>query len=182
MLLIWRYAMNRLSPLEIQRLSFPRRLQGFDPEAVREILHQLADQCETDAREKGELKAEVVRLTRELDEHRQRTAAVQQALVEAQQAAEQTIARAGKEAEHIVAEAQSLADRILEDATRRVENIELVAAQLRSRRRTARADLRRLLEIIEGAIRDDESAESSEPETPTLAVLRPRQRESRGER
>jgi len=174
--------MSRLSPLEIQRLTFPRRLQGLDSEAVREVLNQLADQCETDAREKGELKAETVRLTRELDEHRQRTAAVQQAMVEAQQAAEQTITRAEKEAQRILAEAQSLADRVLEDATRRVENIELVAGQLRSRRRSARADLRRLLEIIEGAIRDDESAESGEPETPTLAVLRPRHRESRGER
>lgn len=174
--------MNRLSPLEIQRLSFPRRLQGFDPEAVREVLNRLADQCEEDARERGELKAGLTRMTRELDEHRQRAAAVHQAMVEAQQAAEQTVARAEKEAQRIVAEAQALADRVLEDATRRAENIELVVGQLRSRRRTARADLRRLLEIIDGAIRDDEAAEAGEPEAPTLAVLRPRHRESRGDR
>jgi DivIVA domain-containing protein len=36
--------MNRLTPLEIQRATFPRRLQGFDPDAVREFLSQLAEQ------------------------------------------------------------------------------------------------------------------------------------------
>jgi len=174
--------MNRLSPLEIQRLSFPRRLQGYDPEAVREVLNQLADQMEDFARERGELRAQVARLTQEVDEHRGKAGAVHEAMVDAQRAAEQTLARAEKEGQRIIAEAQVLADRVLEEGTRRAENIEMVVAQLRSRRRSARADLRRLLEIIEGAIRDDESAESGETEGPTLAVLRPRQREARGER
>jgi hypothetical protein len=56
--------------------------------------------------------------------------------------------QAEAEAQRIVAEAQALADRILYEATHRTENIEVVTGQLRTRRRAARAELRRLIEIM----------------------------------
>ena len=171
--------MNRLTPLEIQRATFPRRLQGFDPDAVREFLSQIAEQAEDDARLRGELRAQVARLGREIEEYKERADAMKDALGAAERTAEATIARAESEAQRIITETQTLADRIIEEATRRAENIEAVTGQLRGRRRSARADLKRLAELLAGAARDDESVEQRENEVPSVAVLRPRAREKR---
>ena len=174
--------MTRLTPLEIQRATFQRRLQGLDPEAVRSFLSQVAEQVEEDARQRGELRAQIAKLTREVDEYRERADALNEALVAAQRSAEQTLANAEEEAQRVVAEAQALADRVVEEATRRAETLETVAAQLRGRRRSARADAKRLAEILAGVVADDEGAEQREAEASTLTVLRPRERRTRSER
>ena len=174
--------MDRLTPLEIQKAAFPRRLNGVDPDAVREFLALVAQQVEEDTRVRGELKAQLAKLTREIEEFRERTNALSQALVAAQRAADDTVARAEERAQQVVAEAQSLADRVLEEATRRAENIELITGQLRDRRRAARADLRRLADLLVGLASDDESSESRTTTPSTVALLRPRVREGKGER
>lgn len=174
--------MTRLTPLEIQRATFPRRIQGLDPEAVRVFLSHVAEQVEEDARQRGELRAQIAKLTREVDEYRGRTDALNEALVEAQRSAEQTLAKAEEEAQRVVAEAQTLADRVVEESTRRAETLETLAAQLRGRRRLARADVKRLAEVLAGVVADDEAAEGREAEVSTLSVLRPRERRHRSER
>jgi len=174
--------MNRLTPLEIQRATFPRKFRGLDPEAVRDLLGQLAEHVEEDARTRGELKAQLASLSREVEEHRERADALNEALVAAQRSAEATVARAEVEAQRIIADAQALADRVLDEATRRAENIELVIAQLRGRRRAARADLNRLAEILVGVAKDDETVDQRDAETSTVALLRPRGREAKAEK
>jgi cell division initiation protein len=174
--------MKGLTPLEIQRAAFPRRLQGFDTDAVRDFLGQIAEHVEEDARNRGELRAQIARLGREVEEYRERADALNQALLAAERTAEATVARAEAEGQRIVSEAQALADKILEEATRRAENIELVIGQLRGRRRGARADLKRLAELLGGVAADDETAEERDNETPSVALLRPRLREGKSER
>lgn len=171
--------MARLTPLEIQRCSFSRSLHGFKPDEVSALLERLAEQVEEDARERGELKAQLARLKAELDDYREKADAVRAALVAAERTAEATIARAEAEAGRIVADAQSLAERVLEEAARRAETIELVTGQLRQQRRAARADLRRMADLLEGTARDDEAAEEREGERANLTMLRPRQREGK---
>jgi cell division initiation protein len=174
--------MTRLTPLEIQRATFARKFRGLDPEAVRLFLSEVAEAEEDDARLRGELKAQVARLGQELEEFRSRSGALNEALVAAQKTAEATVAKAELEAQRIVAEAQSLADRVIEEATRRAENIELVISQMRMRRRSARSDLRRLAELLEGLAKDDESDDEREGQSSTVALLRPRQREGKAEK
>lgn len=171
--------MTRLTPLEIQRTSFSRTLHGYKPEEVSAFLARIAEQVEEDARERGELKAQLARLKAELDDYREKADAMRAALVAAERTAEATIARAEAEAERLVTEAQALAERVLEDAARRAETVELVIGQLRQQRRAARADLRRLAELLEGAAREDEQAEGREGERASLAMLRPRPREGK---
>ena len=59
---------------------------------------------------------------------------------------------------------------------------ELVIGQLRTRRRAARADLKRLVEVLGGSVRDDEAAEQRESEEPTVSFLRRRPTDAKGER
>jgi DivIVA domain-containing protein len=174
--------MNRLTPLEIQRATFPRRLRGLDRGAVFELLSQIAEQVEEEARLRGELRAQLAQLTQEVEQHRQRAEAINEAMVSAQRAAEATIARAEQDAQRMLAEAQALADKLVDEAGQRAENIEILISQLRGQRRLARGDLKRLTGLIEGLVRDDEATEQREPEVPSVAVLRHRQRESKGER
>ncbi len=174
--------MNRLTPLEIQRATFARRLRGHDPDAVREFLGEIAEQLEEEARTRGDLRAQVARLTQEVEEYRQRADAVNQALVAAQRTAETTVGRAETEAQRIIAEAEALADRVVDDAARRAENVELVIGQLRGRRRAARAELKRLVDVLSGTVRDDEVAEQRTSDSPTVSFLRRRSGDAKGER
>ncbi len=174
--------MDRLTPLEIQRATFDRRWRGLNPEAVRSFLGEIAEQLEEEARMRGELRAQVARLTQEVEEYRERAAAVNEALVAAQRTADATVARAEAEAQRVIADAEALADRVVDDAARRAENSELVIGQLRSRRRAARADLKRLAEVVGGEVRDDEAAEQRESVEPTVSFLRRRQSDAKGER
>ncbi|MCS7181766.1 MAG: DivIVA domain-containing protein [Thermoanaerobaculum sp.] len=169
--------MHRLTPLEIQGASFPTRLRGYDPEAVRDFLRTIAEQVEEEAKIRGELKAQVELLSRQLEEYRSQAEALNEALIAAQKTAEATIQRAEAEAHRTVTEAQALADRIVEEARQRAEAVEMVIAQLRSQRRAARADLKRLSELLAGLVKDDETAERRESESASLTVLRPRTRE-----
>lgn len=174
--------MARVTPLEVQRAAFPRKVHGYDPDAVREYLSLLAQQMEEDNRARGELRSQVAKLTRELEEVRERTDALSEALVAAQRAADVTVAQAEERAQQIVLEAEALADRVLADAGRRNENIELATTQLRERRRAARADLKRLAEMVAGLVADDERNDSRAAEPPAVAMLRPRRRDATGER
>src|SRR3972149_3012291 len=137
--------MNRLTPLEIQRSTFPRRMRGLDPDAVRDFLGQIAEQLEDEARSRGELRAQVARLTQEVEEYRQRADALNEAMVAAQRAAEAIVGKAEAEAQRIVGEGEALADRVVDDAARRAGNGELVIGQLRGRRRGARPPPPRLV-------------------------------------
>ncbi len=166
--------MHRLTPLEIQGASFPTKLKGFDPEAVREFLRAIAEQVEEEARARGELRAQVEMLSRQLEEYRSQAEALNEALIAAQKTAEATVQKAEAEAQKIITEAQALADRLVEEARQRAEAVETIIAQLKSQRRSARADMKRLAELLLGLVKDDESAEKRESEAASLAILRPR--------
>ncbi|MGQ9494878.1 MAG: DivIVA domain-containing protein [Thermoanaerobaculaceae bacterium] len=171
--------MSKLTPLEIQGASFPRKFRGFDPEAVREFLHIIAEQVEEEARLRGELRGQLESLSRQLDDYRSRAEALNEALIAAQKTADATVQKAEAEAQRILTEAQALADRLMEEARQRAEAVESLIAQLRLQRRTVRADLKRLGELINGLVKEDEAAEKRDSESATLALLRPRAKETK---
>jgi len=166
--------MAELSPLDVLGKTFSRQVRGYTPAEVQDFLTQVAGTVEGLLRERGELRQQIHRLEHELAVYRERDRALQEALVSAQRAAERTLDEARAEAQRIVDEGQQLADRVVEEANRRAQNIEGVIGDLRIRRREARADLIRLVELAQGVIRDDQQLERSEPSTAQLAVLQRR--------
>lgn len=183
--------MSELSPMDVLGASFNKRLNGYDPHQVHEFLSNVAGALERLARERGELRQQLREAEKQVAEFKQRENALQEALVAAQRSAEGTkenarqdaerlVAQAHQEGQRIVTEAQSLAQRIVEETTERVETIEGVLRELRGKRREARADLRRMVEILEGVTRDDERREQEEDHTPRLSLLDRRRQNGSG--
>lgn len=163
--------MSELSPLDILGKTFAKRLNGYAPEEVHEFLTEVAGVVEDAARDRGELRQRLHRMEQELVAFREREKALHDALVAAQRSAETTVETARTEGQKIVDEGQVLADRLVEEAHKRVQNIEVVIGDLRTRRREVRAELSRLAEMLEGLVRDDQDREKRERSTPQLAVL-----------
>jgi len=163
--------MSELSALDILGKQFDKRFRGYAPFEVHEFLSQIAGAVEGLTRERGELKQRLHRLEQELAEFRERETALQEALVAAQRSAEGTLETARAEGQKIVEEGHGLAERLVREAHDRAQNIESVVAELRARRREARADLMRLVELLEGIVHDDQNREQQERATPQLAVL-----------
>jgi DivIVA domain-containing protein len=166
--------MPELTALDILGTTFAKRLNGYAPDEVHEFLTDVANAVEALVRERGELRQRVHHLEQELSAFRDRERALQDALVAAQRSAESTVQTARSEGQRIVDEGQQLADRLVEDAHARVQKIERVISELRSRRREVRAELVRMAEMLQGVVRDDQHAESEERSTPQLAVLQRR--------
>jgi cell division initiation protein len=167
--------MSEVSPLDILGKSFQTSFRGYAPAEVQDFLGQLAGAMERLFRERGELRQQLHRREQELSSFRERERSLQETLVTAQRAAEVTLSEARSEAQRIVDEAQQLADRLLEESQRRGQTIELLIAELRGRRREARADLIRMVELVQGVIHDDQQLERAEPATAQVTVL-PRKR------
>ena len=163
--------MGDLSALDILGKQFNKKLRGYAPIEVHEFLSQIASAVEGLTRERGELKQKVHRLDQDLADYRERESALQDALVAAQKTAETTIESARAEGQKIIEDGHTLAERLVDEANQRAQNIESVVAELRTRRREARSELMRLVEILDGLVHDDQKREQEERATPQLAVV-----------
>ena len=170
--------MSDFAPMDILGKRFPKRLQGYDQIEVHEYLTELAKVVEGLLRERGELKQQVHHLEHELSAFRERETALKEALVAAQRSAETTIEVARVEGQRIVDEGHGLAERLVVEANERAQNIERVISDLRIRRREIRAELNRMVELLQGLIQDDQRREREERSTPQLAPFQPREQES----
>lgn len=170
--------MNELTPLDILGKTFPKRLHGYDAQTIHEFLSQVASTVEELMRNRGELRQQVRRLEVELASYKERESALQDALVAAQRSAEGTVKASRTEGQRIIEEAQALGERFIAEANQRAQNIETVIADLRGRRREVRAELMRLVELLQGMVRDDQQLEREEPPTPRLALLKRRKEAS----
>jgi cell division initiation protein len=173
-----RTRMSDLAPMDILGQKFSRRFKGYSQIGVHEYLTELARVIESLLRERGELRQRVHHMEQELNALRYRETALKEALVAAQRSAETTIEVARVEGQRIVDEGHSLADRLMAEANDRAQNIETVIGDLRNRRREVRAELNRIVELVEGLVQDDKRREQEERSTPQLASFQRRPRES----
>jgi cell division initiation protein len=163
--------MSEFAPMDILGKKFAKKLHGYDALEVHEYLTELARVVEGLLRERGELRQRVHHMEQELSAFRERESALKEALVAAQRSAETTIEVARAEGQRIVGEGHGLAERLVEEANVRAQNIESVITDLRNRRREVRAELNRIVELLQGIIQDDQRREREEPSTPQLATF-----------
>ncbi|HEX9492010.1 MAG TPA: DivIVA domain-containing protein, partial [Thermoanaerobaculia bacterium] len=112
--------MQNLTPLEIQKQNFARKLKGFDPAEVRAYLQMVAEEIEILIKDVDRLSRENIMLREDLDDHNQRERILKDTLLSAQKVSEEVKANARKEAELIVKDAELLSERLVSQAMSRV--------------------------------------------------------------
>jgi len=135
----------KISPMDIQRQVFSRRLRGCDREEVRTYLNLVAEEVNMLQRERDAFEQEVQSLQSVVDEHRQRETILKNTLLTAQRVSEEIRDNARKSAEATVREAELQADRLLELAQQRAHEVERGILELRGHRSSLRTDIRALV-------------------------------------
>jgi len=154
--------MQNLTPLEIQKQSFARKLKGFDPNEVRAYLQLIAEEMENLLRDVDRLSRENVMLREDLDDHNQRERILKDTLLSAQKVSEEVKSNARKEAELIVKDAELLSERLVSQAMSRVADLERTIQDLKVERRAARNKLSATLDTIQQLLMLDAEQEANE--------------------
>ena len=164
--------MQNLTPLEIQKQTFTRALNGYSPDEVRAYLHLVAEEIERLLRENDRMGRDVAMLREDIEDHTNRERILKDTLLAAQKVAEDLTANARKEAELIVKDAELLSERLVGQAQQRVVDLEKSIGDLRMERRAARNKLTTTIDMIQQMIALD--AEEEANEEPITSMFRQR--------
>ena len=151
-----------LTPLEIQKQNFARKLKGYDPDEVRIYLQLVAEEIERLVRDVDRLSRENAMLREDLDDHNQRERILKDTLLSAQKVSEEVKSNARKEAELIVKDAELLSERLVSQAMSRVADLERTIQDLKVERRSARNKLQATIDTIQQLLMLDAEQEANE--------------------
>lgn len=154
--------MQNLTPLEIQKQTFARKLKGYDPDEVRVYLQLVAEEIERLVKDVDRLSRENAMLREDLDDHNQRERILKDTLLSAQKVSEEVKSNARKEAELIVKDAELLSERLVSQAMGRVADLERTIQDLKVERRAARNKLQATLDTIQQLLMLDAEQEANE--------------------
>jgi cell division initiation protein len=135
----------KISPMDIQRQTFGRKVRGLDPDEVRAYLNIVAEEVAALQMERDQLHQEVQEVRSLLDEHRQRETILKNTLLMAQRVSEEVKENARKQADTVMKEAEIQADRLVELAQNRAHEVERGILDLRAHRTSLRTDIRALI-------------------------------------
>jgi len=164
--------MHNLTPLDIQKQSFSRKLKGYDTEEVRAYLQLMAEEIERLLRDLDRASRENAMLREELDEHNARERILKDTLLSAQKVSEDVKANAAKEAELIVKDAELLSERLTAQAMSRLADLERTIQDLKMERKMARNKLQTTIDTIQQLLMLDVEQEANE--MPITSMFRAR--------
>ena len=151
----------RLTPLDIRKQPFMKKLMGFDPDQVNSFLEQVASEYEQIVRQNDELSAQVREQTSQLDQYRKIEKILNDTLITAQRATDEGRINAQKEAELILRDAQLRAEKYEEKSRQTVSQLESDIISLRTQRdsfltrlRSMLKDQLALVDIMGGTLKD----------------------------
>lgn len=135
-----------LTPLDVRRYEFGRKVRGYDPERVDQFREQVAGELERLTRLNQELEQKARGFHDQLKSFRDRDKALNEALVHAQQLRAEIRDQAERESQLVLREAQSQAERIVGDSQNDIRRLEDELAALERFRRNYLAQMRVMLE------------------------------------
>jgi cell division initiation protein len=135
----------KISPMDIQRQAFGRKLRGLDADEVRAYLNIVAEEVAILQMERDRLHHEVQEVRSLLEEHRQRETILKNTLLMAQRVSEEIKENARKQGETVIKEAEIQSDRLVELAQSRAHEVERGILDLRAHRTALRTDVRALI-------------------------------------
>jgi cell division initiation protein len=137
---------KRLTVLAIESREFPRRIRGYDSQAVRAFLQEVSVHYEEILTENHRLREDQVSLREEVERFRTLENTLKESLLLAQKSADETRHNAHKEAELILKEAHMQADNIELEAQQKIAHLSSQIEHLQSRRRSLITEMRVLLQ------------------------------------
>ncbi len=111
-----------LTPIDIQRQDFEVKLRGYNADEVDDFLDLVGKDYEKLYKENAELREQVKRLERSVEQYKTMEATLQQSIVLAQTAAEDIKKSAAEKANVIVNEAQSKSDDMYRQLDKDIQN------------------------------------------------------------
>lgn len=138
-----------LTPIDIQQQQFPSRWRGVDGAEVQAFLELVAAQMTELARENQEMRNDLRRVRRELDEYKERENTLKDAMLTAHRAVEDIREQAQKEAELIIGQAEMKVERVLQSAEARMGQLHGEIGDLRRQRARLTEELRAVLKTHE---------------------------------
>ena len=135
----------KITPLDLRRQEFNRKVRGFDPDEVGAFLEDVANEYEAAIRENASLKEQIERLDAQVVSFRELEKTLQDTLVSAQKAREEAKSDASKEAECIIREAELKAERWIEEARQEVAALKRELSTLRNHKASFIAKMGALL-------------------------------------
>jgi len=105
-----------ITPLEIRKQEFKKKVRGYEPHEVREFLEMVATEMEELLRANAGLTERVKDLDSKIEDYRRMEKILQDTLTTTQKASDDLKSGARKEAETIIANARAEASRFLKEA------------------------------------------------------------------
>jgi len=136
----------KLTPIDIRKQEFKKVLRGYDPVEVETFMEMVANEFENLLREQREMRERVIESEAQLKDYRQIEKALQQTLLQAQEATNRTVEAARQEADLMVRDAEARAAGLVEQADRDLVRTRNEVEELQGKREALIARLRMLLQ------------------------------------
>ena len=111
-----------MTPIDIQRQDFEVKLRGYNADEVDDFLDLVGKDYEKLYRENSELKEQIKKLDRSLEQYKSMEATLQQSIVLAQTAAEDIRKYPAENADEIVNESQSKSENMYRQLDMDIQN------------------------------------------------------------
>ncbi len=136
----------RITPLDIRKHDFPRRISGYDREEVNTFLGMVAEDYEGLLREVDALRQQVIRLEVKVDELASNEAILQATLTTAQRLSDDLKKTAATEAEALIGQAEIRGEKILDAAHRRAAQLSADIREMKNLRCRMASEVRTTLQ------------------------------------
>jgi cell division initiation protein len=148
----------RITPLDIRKQPFRKKMFGFDPDEVNSFLEMIAAEFEGIIAQNNDIMTNSKLMQQKLEEYTKIEKTLNETLITAQKATDDSRHNAQKEAELIIKDAQIRAARYEDDSRRRVHELESELVSLKNQRDSFLARFRSMLKTqldLLGIISDD---------------------------
>ena len=163
----------RITPLDIRKHAFRRRMSGYDREEVDAFLGMLADDFEGLIRRADSMRQQVVHLETRIEDLSAHEAVLQETLTTAHKLSQDLKETAVKEAEALIGEAEIRGEKILDAAHRRAAKLAQDIREMKNLRCRLAAAVRSAIEthlcLLEGLAEDPPDAPLLESTIASLA-------------
>jgi cell division initiation protein len=135
----------RLTPLDIRKQPFRKKMWGFDPDEVNSFLEMAANEFEVIISQNNDSMTQIKHIQEKLEDYTKIEKTLNETLLTAQKATDDARHNAQKEAELIIKDAQIRAGRYEDESRKRVHELESELVSLKNQRDSFLARFRSML-------------------------------------